>query len=134
MNTKIVGTAFVVVAVLSMAGTALAYRGDYQVKGPNATPEREASMSTAMQSGDYTLWKSLMEGRGRVTQVVNAENFPRFAEAWKLGQAGNVAGADAIRAELGLRTKGGAAQQQGGGQGRGNGNGMHQGAGVRVAK
>ena len=134
MNTKIVGTAFVVVAVLSMAGTALAYRGDYQVKGPNATPEREALMTTAMQSGDYTLWKSLMEGRGRVTQVINAENFPRFAEAWKLGQAGNVAGADAIRAELGLRTKGGAAQQQGGGQGRGNGNGMHQGAGVRVAK
>lgn len=132
MNTKIVGTAVAVIAVLSMAGTALAYRGDYQAKGPNSTPEREASMTQAMETGNYTLWKSLMEGRGRVTEVVTEQNFSRFAESWKLGKAGNTAGADAIRAELGLRTRSGAAQHLGGG--RGNGNGMHQGNGARLAK
>lgn len=81
---------------------ALAYRGDTTVKGPNYTPERHEIMTKAFETNDYEAWKTQMVGRGRVTQVVNAGNFARFAEAHRLSLAGDVAGANAIRAELGL--------------------------------
>ena len=45
-----------------------------------------------------------MAGKSRVTEVINESNFTQFAEAHRLGRAGDVAGVDAIRAELGLRT------------------------------
>jgi hypothetical protein len=128
MKTKIIGGVLALAAVMGGASAALAYRGDYQAVGPNHTAEREAQMTQAMTTKDYTLWKSLMEGRGRVTQVVNESNFAKFAEAWTLGKAGKTVEADAIRAELGLRTKNGAAVGAGyghrGGAGRGQGMGV----------
>lgn len=134
MNTKLIGGVLALVAVMGTASAALAYRGDYQAVGPNHTAEREAQMTQAMTTKNYTLWKSLMEGRGRVAQVVNEGNFAQFAEAWKLGKEGKVAEADALRAELGLRTKNGKAVgagygQRGLGRGAGMGYGMHS-AGV----
>jgi hypothetical protein len=106
---------------LGFASDAAAYRGDPAVKGPNYTAERHAAMERAFETKNYAAWKELMQGRGRVTSVVTAENFARFAEAHALAEAGKYAEADAIRAELGLRTR--AMQQAGAGYGRGFGRG-----------
>jgi hypothetical protein len=103
MNKKIVfGGLSALIIGLSVAGSAFAYQGDYTKKGPNYTPERETAMTEAMNQVDYAAWQKLMFGRGRVSQVINQDNFAKFAEAWKLGQAGNTAEAAAIRQELGL--------------------------------
>ena len=61
-----------------------------------------------------------MAGRGRVTQVVNADNFARFAEAHELAEQGNTEEANKIRAELGLGLHNGSGMGQGMGYGRTN--------------
>ena len=91
----------------------LAYKGDPNVQGPNYTVARHEAMEKAFEIGDYNAWKGLMNGQGRVSQVVNAQNFSRFAEAHELAEQGKIAEAKAIRSELGL----------------GNGSGRGQGAG-----
>ena len=114
-----------------------AHQGDYTVAGPNCTPEKHAIMEAAFESGDYEAWAGQMSGKGRVSQVVNEGNFARFAEAHSLGQVGDKAGANAIRAELGLRGSNGESMGagykggngEGRGQGQGNGQGQKQGNG-----
>ena len=98
---------------------ASAYQGDYTKQGPNHTAEREAAMTQVFNNTDYDSWKKQMEGKGRVTQVVNKDNFAKFAEARKLGKEGKIAEADKIRQELGLRTSNG--ERLGKGYGKGNG-------------
>ena len=61
-----------------------------------------------MENNDYDGWSKLIEGRGRAVEVVNEENFSRFTEARRLAQEGRYEEADAIREELGLRTRDGA--------------------------
>jgi hypothetical protein len=126
------------VGVVSVgAYSASAYQGDYAKHGPNYTEERHNEMTKAFENNDYNSWKNQMEehmkdrgGRGgRVLEVVNKDNFAKFSEAHKLGEAGDREGADKIRAELGLRTsdgKGGGhgygkGERRGNGEGRGNG-------------
>lgn len=96
----------------------VAYRGDPAVKGPNYTEERHSAMEKAFENNDYTSWKSLMAGRGRVTQVVNAQNFAQFAHAHELAQQGKFDEANTIRAELGLGLHDGTGTGQGMGYGR----------------
>ena len=79
-----------------------AYRGDPNVKGPDCSEERHTDMLKAFETKDYTAWKDLMEGKGRVTEVVNKDNFARFAEAHKVAQGGDIEGAKKIRQEIGL--------------------------------
>lgn len=109
--TAIVGTALV--------GSAYAYQGDYTKKGPNYTPERHELMEKAFDNNDYNAWKNLMQGRGRVTQVVTKDNFAQFAKAHALAEQGKLAEADAIREKLGLKTRNG--QKTGSGYGQGMG-------------
>lgn len=97
----------VVVTTLATAGSALAYQGDPSVEGPDHSPERHEAMEQAFETNDYSAWAELMSGKGRVTQSVNADNFGRFAEARKLAKSGDLEGAKAIRAELGLGLKNG---------------------------
>ncbi|MCD4705501.1 hypothetical protein K8R61_00280, partial [bacterium] len=52
-------------------------------------------------------------------QVINEENFARFAEARRLSHSGDLEGADEIRKELGLRARDG--QKVGAKYGKGNG-------------
>ena len=121
MNKKtiLVGATALVLGGLAMSpGLAQAYRGDVGVPGPNCTPERHEAILQAFDSNDYNAWKEQMQGRGRVTQVVNQDNFPRFAEAHKLAQEGKTNEAKAIRAELGL----GQGQKKGDGNGSGRWN------------
>jgi hypothetical protein len=97
---------------------ALAYRGDASKTNPNYSPERHEQMEKAFENNDYNAWKNLMNGRGRVTEVINEGNFNRFAEAHRLIEEGKADEANKIRQELGLG--------QGNGQGQrgqnGNGN------------
>jgi len=106
--------------ISASAGTVLAYQGDPNVKGPNYSIERHEAMTKAFENKDYTAWKNLMQGRGRVTQVVNADNFAKFAEAHQLALQGKTAEAQKIRQELGLGLHNGAGKTSGGmGMGRG---------------
>jgi len=95
----------------------LAYRGDPSVKGPNYTEERHEAIERAFENNDYNTWKTLMAGRGRVAQVVNEQNFAKFAQAHELAEQGKTEEAGKIRAELGL----GMQNESGMGQGRGHG-------------
>ncbi|MCI0471947.1 MAG: hypothetical protein L0Y76_00005 [Ignavibacteria bacterium] len=95
-------TAVVIAGAVLTPRAALAYRGNPAVKGPNYTEERHTAMEKAFENKDYNAWKTLMAGKGRVTQVVNAENFAKFAEAHELAQQGKTDEAKKIRAELGL--------------------------------
>lgn len=86
---------------------AQAYRGDPAVKGPNCSEERHQEMEKAFDNSDYEAWKNLMQGKGRVTQVVNKDNFAKFAQAHNLAESGKTQEADQIRQELGLGLRNG---------------------------
>ncbi len=132
----IIGTSVLVAVILAGAySVSQAYRGDYSQKGPNYSQERHNAMEEAFKNNDYQAWKKLMEQnqfQGRVMNVVNEQNFAKFAEAHRLAEEGKFAEADQIRTELGLRTRDGqgvgAGQGQGmrDGKGRGNGTGCGQ--------
>ena len=132
-NKILVGSLAVVMMGAFAVSSALAYQGDYSKQGPDYSPERHTAMEAAMASNDYAAWSELMANRGRVTEVVNAENFLRFAEAHQLAQAGDLDGADEIRSELGVRTRNGekVGARHGGGQGNAQGEkqGMNKGEG-----
>lgn len=99
----------VITGIVAYSAGALAYWGD--VNKTNYTSERHEQMEKAFESNDYNAWKNLMNGKGRVTKVVNEGNFNRFAEVHKLMEEGKTDEANKIRQELGLG--------QGGGQGKG---------------
>jgi len=80
----------------------LAYKKDPNVKGPNYSVERHSAMEKAFETKNYNAWKSLMQARGRVTQIVNKDNFAKFAQAHELTELGKIAEANKIRQELGL--------------------------------
>ncbi len=103
----------------AMTTSASAYKGDPKVMGPNYTAERHTAMEKAFETKDYTAWKSLMSGKGKVTEIINKDNFARFAEAHELAEKGDKAGAAKIRAELGLGLKDGSGQGQRNGMGKG---------------
>lgn len=122
MNRKKISYRLLTVALTALVGTVLvgsayAYQGDYTKKGPNYTPERHEAMEKAFEKNDYNAWKNLMQGRGRVTQVVTKDNFAQFAKAHALAEQGKLAEADAIREKLGLKTGNG--QKVGSGYGQG---------------
>ena len=94
--------ALVLGAVFMSPKVTLAYRGDPAVYGPNYTAERHTAMEKAFETNDYNAWKNLMQGRGRVTQVVTKDNFAQFAKAHELAEQGKTAEATTIRQQLGL--------------------------------
>jgi hypothetical protein len=106
----------------AMATTADAYKGDPAVKGPNYSIERHTAMEKAFETKDYTAWKELMSGKGKVIEIINEDNFTKFAEAHELAEKGDKIGAAKIRAELGLGLKDGSGQRNGAGRGMNRGN------------
>ena len=134
-STKILSGTFALAIVAVTVATvssspAFAYRGDPSIQAPNYSAERHESMEKAFETNDYEAWKELMNGKGRVIQVVNADNFTRFAEAHELAEEGKLEEAKAIRAELGLGLRDGSGQgkgQRGGSQGKGFGRGNQSG-------
>lgn len=122
MNKKILGLVGVVTlalgALVILPSMSFAYRGDASVKGPNYTVERHDAMEKAFDNNDFTAWQKLMTGRGRVTQVVNKDNFAKFAQIHELTEEGKTVEAQKLRTELGLGLHNG--QGQGMGMGRMN--------------
>lgn len=100
-------------ALVATTSSTFAYRGDPNVQGPNYTAQRHEDMTKAFENKDFNAWKELMQGKGRVTQVVNEGNFARFAEMHKLMLEGNTEEANKIRTELGLGLRDGSGQGQG---------------------
>lgn len=94
------------------ASSALAYQGDSTVKGPNYSADRHTAMEQAFANNDYNAWKSLMSGNGRVLQVVNQDNFSKFAEAHKLSAEGKTIEAQQLREDLGLGLRNGSGAGQ----------------------
>lgn len=118
-KTKILtGLSILTLTGLMIVPAANAYRGDPSVQGPNYTAERHEAMTQAFENNDYEAWKAQMQGRGRVTQVVNESNFASFAQAHRLMHEGKTDEAKKIRQELGLGL------QNGSGYGSGQGNGQ----------
>ncbi len=118
------GTLALVIGISgAIVSSANAYKGNPTVKGPNYSVERETAIEKAFSANDYTAWKALMQNQGRVTQVINKDNFAKFAEAHKLAENGDIAGAQKIRQELGLGLKNGSLQGMKNGTGRGTGRG-----------
>ena len=111
-------SALVIGSAVIVPQTVLAYKGDPTVKGPNYTEERHTAMEKAFETKDYNAWKTLMLGRGRATQIVNAQNFAKFAEAHELAEQGETDEANKIRVELGLGLHNGSGMGQGMGYGR----------------
>ena len=99
--------------IFTTASSVLAYRGDPAVTGPNYTAERHEAMENAFETKDYTSWKNLMGDKGRVTQVVNKDNFAKFAEAHQLAEDGKLVEANQIRTELGLNLHNGSGRGTG---------------------
>lgn len=95
-----------------------AYRGDPAVQGPNYSEERHTAMTQAFANKDFNAWKELMQGRGRLTQVVNSDNFDKFVQAHQYALEGKLEEANQIRAELGLGLRNGSGQGQGQGYGK----------------
>ncbi len=113
-KTFIALSALAVLAAVSLTPEiANAYKGDPAVKGPNYTEERHEAMTKAFETNDYEAWKALMQGRGRVMQVVNKDNFAKFAQAHRLALQGKTDEANAIRQELGLGTGNGSGKMGG---------------------
>jgi hypothetical protein len=108
--------AAIAVSLMSFANSAYAYKGDPAVKGPNYSESRELAMEKAFDSNDYNVWKNLIQGKGRVTQVINKDNFAQFAKAHNLAEEGKISEANQIRTQLGLGLQNGSGQGKGMGQ------------------
>lgn len=115
--------ALVIGTVGVFASSAMAYKGDPTVKGPNYSADRHTAMEKAFENKDYDAWKNLMQGKGRVAQVVNKDNFAKFAEAHELAEQGNIVEAQKIRQELGLGMQNGSGKEM---SRKGMGRGMHR--------
>jgi hypothetical protein len=121
---KIMTKKSIILGILSLtiAGTAMyalrasAYWGDAMKNGSNYSPERHEQMEKAFEKNDYNAWKNLMNGRGRVSDVINEGNFNRFAEAHKLMEEGKTDEANKIRQEFGLGQGGKNGQDMNNGQ------------------
>jgi len=126
-STKLLGGTLAAVMMGAFAvSSVIAYQGDYSKQGPAYSPERHTAMTEVMESNNYEAWSELMNDHGRVAQVINVENFSRFAEANQLAHAGDLEGADAIREELGIRTSNGEKVGAGYDAGQGNGEGQRR--------
>jgi len=122
MNKKILTLSALILGsavLLGSAKSAFAYKFDPTVQGPNYSPERHESITQALNNNDYNAWKAQMQGKGRVTQVINQGNFAKFAEMHKLSLEGKTQEANQIRTELGLGLRDGSGFGQGNGYGRG---------------
>ncbi|MBN1175111.1 hypothetical protein JXA48_00550 [Candidatus Woesearchaeota archaeon] len=107
-NWKKISLAAFSIAAIGLVGTAglvSAYQGNPDNQGPNYDAALHDLKVDAFDSGDYAVWKDLMEqsgAQGRVMDVVNEENFDLFVQAHNAALSGDFETSNAIRAELGL--------------------------------
>ena len=63
-------------------------------------------MQTAIEQGDYTTWKEIIESQPKMTDYINEGNFAQFSEMHNLMKEGNMEEAQKIRDELELPDRG----------------------------
>lgn len=82
---------------------------------PVAISEDIQAEMAALQSGGYESWKIAVEksGQSQILEVINADNFAKYAEAFRLRASGDMDGARAIMDELGISQP-----ERGGGMGK----------------
>ncbi|PIR78157.1 MAG: hypothetical protein COU28_03140 [Candidatus Magasanikbacteria bacterium CG10_big_fil_rev_8_21_14_0_10_36_16] len=111
MNKKTLTIAGISALGLALIGSvaANAYSGpsgqNTSMTGRNFNQDRHAEMQKLLDTTDFQTWKDLMSKNPRSSQilsVINETNFPKFVEMQKMMMSGDKAGAEAIRAELGL--------------------------------
>ncbi len=128
-NTLAVGALALPLLLGAGAMTASAYQGDYTVQGPMYDEDRHEAMEAAFENLDYDAWLELMDGRGRITDIIDSEeDFELFAEAHEAAEEGDYDTAAEIREELGL---GNGAGMGAGCTGEGNGTRGGRGMGYR---
>ena len=91
-----------VITTLTVSTMVSAYQGDPNVQSPNFDPIKHESMMEAIDNKDYDAWVELHNGRGRLSEIITADNFDRFIDMHDLMLAGDRDGAQEIKAELGL--------------------------------
>ncbi len=97
--------ALFVISILSLS--VFAYRGNPLEKGPNYNEEVHQQLQAALEAKDYEAWIKIREEnnlpmKGRIFQVINADNFDKFVELHNAMLSGDTETANRIRAELGL--------------------------------
>ena len=127
MERKYMFGAVALLSVLLVSSLAMAYQGNPGVKGPEFEEERHEAMKNAFENLDYDAWADLMEGKGRVLEIVTEDNFAKFAEMHDAKISGDIETAKEIAEELGLGVGKGSGRRgmNRNGQGRmarGNGN------------
>ena len=92
----------IALGLLGMVSVTAAYQGESANKPQDCDSERHEAMEQAFANHDYESWKELMAGKGRVTEVVNQNNFAEFARSHERLEAGDEAAVREIRQSLGL--------------------------------
>jgi hypothetical protein len=86
---------------LGVSSTAFAYQDELSRKSPNYNASFVLEMNKVLTSQDYGAWKELVEDNiGVVDEVITADKFEKFTEAWKLANQGKIKEANAIRKAL----------------------------------
>ncbi len=111
MNNKLLvaGVSALVLFLTVSAVSASAGKADKiknKIFGPHSAPERHADMAAmqeALQNKDFEAWKKLMDGKGKISEVIDTqEKFNKFVEAHELMLEKKFDEAKAIQEELGL--------------------------------
>ena len=101
-NTLIMSGLLALTLGLGVSGTAFAAQ-DFSKKSPGYSQAFDSQMTQVMTNVDYEGWKQLVLNKtGKVDPLITKDNFPKFAEAWKLAKEGKIKEANVIRKELGL--------------------------------
>jgi hypothetical protein len=102
MKSKYIAVLFVALGIIG-AGTTLAYGGMGSAK---YNPELHTQIMDAIEAGNYSTWKSLMESNNlpmkHMTDKITAENFVKMQELHNAMISGDYETANKIRQELGL--------------------------------
>lgn len=64
------------------------------------------------ENKNYSAWKNLIRGKGRITQVINEQNFSKFAQMHQLKMEGKNDEASEIKIEWEFGLKNGAGKNQ----------------------
>ncbi len=100
----IIGGAGLIALVVTagLAASSFAYQGDMSRERPSHASPRHEAIAAVMTTGDYNAWKELMANKGRMSELINEDNFSQFVQAHELMMNGDITQAQAIRADLGL--------------------------------
>jgi len=120
--------AVLAVSIVALAGITYAYKGNPDVKGPNYDAAVHEQLEAAIDAGNYDTWLKIRQDnnlptKGRIFQVIDKDNFDKYAKLHQANLAGDTAKVDAIRAELGL---GQGMMKRGTGKMTGSGNDLKQ--------